>query len=47
MKTGEVRAEDRLDELEIDREDIHGRSKLRRNVMKRESGPIRKRTTNR
>ena len=36
-------------ELEIDREDVHDRSKWRRNVnvMKRKSNPIGKRTINR
>ena len=36
-------------ELEIDKEDVHDRSKWRRNVnvMKRKSNPIRKRTINR
>ena len=34
-------------ELEIDNEDLHDRKKLRRNVIKRKSNPIRKRTTNR
>ena len=38
-----------MDELEIDKEDVHDRSKWRRNVnvMKRESNPIGKRTKNR
>ena len=34
-------------ELEIDREDVHDRNKLRNNVMKRRSDPIGKRTINR
>ena len=34
-------------ELEIDREDVHDRKKWRKNVMKRKSNPIRKRTINR
>ena len=34
-------------ELEIDKEDIHDRRKWRRNVMKRMSNPIEKRTINR
>ena len=34
-------------ELEIDKEDVHDRSKWRVNVMKRKSNPIRKRTINR
>ena len=34
-------------ELEIDKEDVHDRKKLRRNVMKRKSNPIGKRTINR
>ena len=34
-------------ELEIDTEDVHDRKKWRRNVMKRKSNPIRKRTINR
>ena len=34
-------------ELEIDTEDVHDRSKWRRNVMKRKSNPIGKRTINR
>ena len=34
-------------ELEIDREDVHDRKKLRRNVIKRKSNPIGKRTINR
>ena len=34
-------------ELEINREDVHGRKKWRKNVMKRKSNPIRKRTINR
>ena len=34
-------------ELEIDNEDVHDRKKWRRNVMKRKSNPIRKRTINR
>ena len=34
-------------ELEIDREDVHDRTKWRRNVMKRKSNPIGKRTINR
>ena len=33
-------------ELEIDREDVHNRKKWRRNVMKRKSDPIGKRTIN-
>ena len=33
-------------ELEIDREDVHGRKKWRNNVMKRKSNPIGKRTIN-
>ena len=38
-----------MDELEIDKEDVHDRSKWRRivNVMKRKSNPIGKRTINR
>ena len=31
-------------ELEIDREDLHDRKKWRKNVMKRKSNPIGKRT---
>ena len=34
-------------ELEIDREDVHDRKILRKNVMKRKSNPIGKRTINR
>ena len=34
-------------ELEIDKEDVHDRSKWRRNAMKRKSNPIGKRTINR
>ena len=34
-------------ELEIDREDAHDRKKWRKNVMKRKSNPIGKRTINR
>ena len=34
-------------ELEIDREDVHDRKKWRKNVMKRKSNPIGKRTINR
>ena len=34
-------------ELEIDKEDVHDRRKWRRNVMKRKSYPIGKRTINR
>ena len=34
-------------ELEIDKEDVHDRSKWRRNVMKRKSNPIGKQTINR
>ena len=34
-------------ELEIDKEDVHDRRKWRRNVMKRMSNPIGKRTINR
>ena len=34
-------------EFEIDREDVHDRSKWRRNVMKRKSNPIGKHTINR
>ena len=34
-------------ELEIDKEDVHDRKKWRRNVMKRTSNPIGKRTINR
>ena len=34
-------------ELEIDKGDVHDRKKLRRNVVKRKSNPIRKRTINR
>ena len=33
-------------ELEIDKEDVHDRKKWGRNVMKRKSNPIRKRTMN-
>ena len=33
--------------LEIDREDVHDRKKWRKNVMKRKSNPIGKRTINR
>ena len=33
-------------ELEIDKEDVHDRSKWRRNVMKRKPNPIVKRTIN-
>ena len=36
-----------LNELEIDKEDVHDRKKWRRNVMKRKSNPIGKRTINR
>ena len=36
-----------MTELEIDKEDVHDRKKWRRNVMKRKSNPIRKRTINR
>ena len=34
-------------EFEIDKEDVHDRKKWRRNIMKRKSNPIRKRTINR
>ena len=34
-------------EFEIDKEDVHDRKKWRRNVMKRKSNPIGKRTINR
>ena len=34
-------------ELQIDKEDVHDRKKWRRNVMKRKSNPIGKRTINR
>ena len=34
-------------ELEIDKEDVNDRKKWRRNVMKRKSNPIGKRTINR
>ena len=34
-------------ELEIDKEDVHDRSKWRRNVMKMKFNPIGKRTINR
>ena len=34
-------------ELQIDKEDVHDRRKMRRNVMKRKSNPIGKRTINR
>ena len=34
-------------ELEIDKEDVHDIKKWRRNVMKRKSNPIGKRTINR
>ena len=34
-------------ELEIDKEDVHDRRKWRRNIMKRKSNPIGKRTINR
>ena len=34
-------------ELEIDKEDVHDRKKWRRNVRKRKSNPIGKRTLNR
>ena len=34
-------------ELGIDKEDVHDRKKWRRNVMKRKSSPIRKRTIKR
>ena len=34
-------------ELEIDKEDVHDRTKWKRNVMKRKSNPIEKRTINR
>ena len=36
-----------LAELEIDKEDVHDRKKLRRNVMKRKSNPIGIQTINR
>ena len=36
-----------ITELEIDREDVHHRKKWRKNVMKRKSNPIGKRTINR
>ena len=36
-----------MDELEIDKEDFYDRSKWRRNVMKRKSNSIGKRTINR
>ena len=36
-----------MTELEIDKEGVHDRRKRRRNVMKRNSNPIGKRTTNR
>ena len=36
-----------MTELEIDKEDVHDRRKWRRNVMKRKSNPIGKRTINR
>ena len=35
-----------MEELEIDREDVHDRNKLRKNDMKRKSNPIGKRTIN-
>ena len=34
-------------ELEMDKDDVHDRKKCRRNVMKRKSNPIGKRTINR
>ena len=36
-----------MTELEIDREDVHDRKKWSKNVMKRKSNPIRKRTITR
>ena len=36
-----------MTELEINKEDVHDRSKWRRNVKKRKSNPIGKRTINR
>ena len=36
-----------IEELEINKEDVHNRKKWRRNVMKRKSNPIGKRTINR
>ena len=36
-----------MEKLEINREDIHDSKKWRRNVMKRKSNPIGKRTLNR
>ena len=36
-----------MTELEIDKEDVHDRKKWKRNVMKRKSNPIGKRTINR
>ena len=36
-----------MSELEIDIEDVHDRKKWRKNVMKRKSNPIGKRTINR
>ena len=42
-----LKAEADMKELDIDREDINDRKKLRRNVMKRKSNPIGKRTIKR
>ena len=39
--------EEDMAELEIDREDLRDRMKWRKNVMKRQSNPIRKRIINR
>ena len=41
------RVEADMAELEINREDVHDRMKWRKNVMKRKSNPIGKRTINR
>ena len=45
MDIGSVEVDMR--ELEIDREDVHDRKKWRKNLMKRKSNPIGKRTINR
>ena len=39
--------EDDMAEIKIDKEDVHNRKKWRRNVVKRKSNPIGKRTINR
>ena len=46
-KTWLESVEANMAELEIDKEDVHDRRKWRRNVVKRKSNPIGKRTINR